>query len=90
MQNNILNIENWSNYKDEVGIHYTYKINNNYIYNMWINNINVICNDDMYSLVVCDITENNYDNIIELICLDKELDYCLNIAKENYKTYKNK
>ena len=28
MQSNILNIENWSSYKDEVGTHYTYKINN--------------------------------------------------------------
>lgn len=26
MQSNILNIENWSSYKDEVGTHYTYKI----------------------------------------------------------------
>lgn len=25
MQSNILNIENWSSYKDEVGTHYTYK-----------------------------------------------------------------
>lgn len=24
MQSNILNIENWSSYKDEVGTHYTY------------------------------------------------------------------
>lgn len=32
MQSNILNIENWSSYKDEVGTHYTYKINNHYSY----------------------------------------------------------
>lgn len=32
MQSNILNIENWSSYKDEVGTHYTYKINNHYLY----------------------------------------------------------
>lgn len=30
MQSNILNIENWSSYKDEVGTHYTYKINNHF------------------------------------------------------------
>lgn len=36
MQSNILNIENWSSYKDEVGTHYTYKINNHYTYELYI------------------------------------------------------
>ena len=34
--------------------------------------------------------EDNYYDIEKWLCLDKELSYCLNIAKENYKTYKNK
>ena len=51
MQSNILNIENWSSYNDKIGTHYTYKINDNYIYNMWINNINVIYNDDKIQLI---------------------------------------
>lgn len=33
--------------------------------------------------------EDNYYDIEKWLCLDKELSYCLNIAKENYKTYKN-
>ena len=31
--------------------------------------------------------EDNYYDIEKWLCLDKELSYCLNIAKENYKTY---
>ena len=33
--------------------------------------------------------EDNYYDIEKWLCLDKELSYCLNIAKENYKTYEN-
>lgn len=40
MQSNILNIENWNSYKDEVGTHYTYKINNNYMYELYIDYTN--------------------------------------------------
>lgn len=40
MQSNILNIENWSSYKDEVGTHYTYKINNHGNFYFIIYNIN--------------------------------------------------
>lgn len=32
--------------------------------------------------------KDNYYDIEKWLCLDKELSYCLNIAKENYKTYK--
>ena len=37
-----------------------------------------------------DQMEYDYYDIEKWLCLDKELSYCLNIAKENYKTYKNK
>lgn len=90
MQSNILNIENWNSYKDEVGTHYTYKINNNYIYELYIDYANIILNNNLYNLTICKIEEDNYYDIEKWLCLDKELFYCLNIAKENYKTYKNK
>lgn len=90
MQSNILNIENWSSYKDEVGTHYTYKINNHYTYELYIGYDNIILDNDLYNLTICKIEEDNYYDIEKWLCLDKELSYCLNIAKENYKTYKNK
>lgn len=34
--------------------------------------------------------EDNYYDIEKWLCLDKELSYCLNIAKENYKSNKIK
>lgn len=42
------------------------------------------------NLTICKIEEDDYYDIEKWLCLDKELSYCLNIAKENYKTYKNK
>ena len=90
MQSNILNIENWSSYKDEVGTHYTYKINNHYMYELYIGYDNIILDNDLYNLTICKIEEDDYYDIEKWLCLDKELYYCLNIAKENYKIYKNK
>lgn len=90
MQSNILNIENWSSYKDEVGTHYTYKINNHYTYELYIGYDNIILDNDLYNLTICKIEKDDYYDIEKWLCLDKELSYCLNIAKENYKTYKNK
>lgn len=46
--------------------------------------------NDLYNLTICKIEEDDYYDIEKWLCLDKELSYCLNIAKENYKTYKNK
>lgn len=43
----------------------------------------------LYYLIM-ETEEDNYYDIEKWLCLDKELSYCLNIAKENYKTYKNK
>lgn len=90
MQSNILNIENQSSYKDEVGTHYTYKINNHYTYELYIGYDNIILDNDLYNLTICKIEEDDYYDIEKWLCLDKELSYCLNIAKENYKIYKNK
>lgn len=90
MQSNILNIENWSSYKDEVGTHYIYKINNHYTYELYIGYDNIILDNDLYNLTICKIEEDDYYDIEKWLCLDKELSYCLNIAKKNYKTYKNK
>lgn len=84
MQSNILNIENWSSYKDEVGTHYTYKINNHYTYELYIDYDNIILDNDLYNLTICKIEEDDYYDIEKWLCLDKELSYCLNIAKENY------
>lgn len=50
MQSNILNIENWSSYKDEVGTNYTYKINNHYTYELYI--IIIILNIIKIALIV--------------------------------------
>lgn len=90
MQSNILNIENWSNYKDEVGIHYTYKINNHYMYELYIDYDNIILDNDLHNLAICRIEKDNYYDIEKWLCMDSDLNNCLNIAKENYEIYKNK
>lgn len=61
MQSNILNIENWSSYKDEVCTHYTYKINNHYTYELYIGYDNIILDNDLYNLTICKIKRINYN-----------------------------
>lgn len=93
MQSNILNIENWSSYKDEVGTHYTYKINNHYAYELYIGYDNIILDNDLYNLTICKIEEDDYYDIEKWLCLDIEFinkiddfvvnQYYINCATEN-------
>lgn len=75
MQSNILNIENWSSYKDEVSTHYTYKINNHYTYELYIGYDNIILDNDLYNLTIS-VTEiiNDYksNKIKEIIIIENQ------------------
>lgn len=55
MQSDILNIENWNSYKDEVGTHYTYKIDNFVVNQYYINCITEDNNIIGYPIHYCPI-----------------------------------